>query len=105
MLESGKLRIRKDGVAYSASGYDNDAAELNEKIQAVREGKDEIKNVKISKYFLKNFDHNVKLLAEAKVVGMVSYNNRNAIKPVDVVKETMEYEEECRSKREPVTMA
>jgi hypothetical protein len=92
-------------VAYSASGYDNDAEELNAKIEMAREGKDEIRNPKITKHFMKNFDHNAKLLAESRVVGILSYNNRNSIKPADIVEETLGYEMECNEKESPVTLA
>lgn len=59
----------------------------------------------ISKQFMKNFEHNAKLAEEGKMVGILSYNNRNVIKPLEVVNETLVYEEECKATGQPVTIA
>ena len=105
LVEEGRLRIRKDGTAYSSTGNDKEAEELNVKLDDVRRGIDTIKNVHISAAFMKNYEHNVKMLKEAGSKSILDYDNRNVIKPAELITEVDALVREAELTHTPITVA
>ena len=105
LLASGKLKISKTWKAYTTTGQDVAARELNEKIENVRNGIDEITNPKITKRFMEMFDYNRNLMEHNQVTGIVDYNSRMAIKPKELIDECLAFVEKQKKEDKPITMA
>ena len=105
LVASWEIRIKPDWTAYSTSwSHRKDAVVLNDRIRNLAWG-EMIRSPAISRAFMNNFNHNLKLL-EGKTSSMIDYDCRNVIKPLEIIKDVQEWWAEIDEwRKEPATLA
>lgn len=103
-----KIMISGKWVAYATSGaHRKDAKILNDRIEDVKHTPlDNAAYPSITKAFMENFQHNVRLLADKWSNSMVDYDCRYSIKPAEIINDVQDwYKKIDEWRKEPATLA